>query len=80
MVNKSSRKRTVKPLGRETHKRTSHVSQRSRAVLSGKLMVSISGLRGVVGESLTPEVVIKYANAFSVFSGREKIVVGGEGG
>ncbi len=42
-------------------------------------MVSISGLRGVVGESLTPEVVIKYANAFSVFSGREKIVVGGEG-
>lgn len=33
-----------------------------------KLMVSISGLRGVVGDTLTPETVIKYANAFAGFS------------
>jgi phosphomannomutase len=42
-------------------------------------MVSISGLRGVVGESLTPEVVVKYANAFSTLSGRKKIVIGRDG-
>ncbi len=42
-------------------------------------MVSISGLRGIVGESLTPEVVIKYANAFSKFTGRKKVVVGRDG-
>ncbi len=43
------------------------------------LIVSISGLRGVVGESLTPETVIKYANAFASFSKRKKIVVGRDG-
>jgi phosphomannomutase len=43
------------------------------------LIVSISGLRGVVGESLTPETVIKYANAFARFSKRKKIVVGRDG-
>jgi phosphomannomutase len=42
-------------------------------------MVSISGIRGVVGESLTPEVVLKYANAFSAFSDRKKVVVGRDG-
>ena len=29
------------------------------------LMVSISGIRGIVGESLTPEVIVKYAGAFA---------------
>ncbi len=42
-------------------------------------MVSISGLRGIVGDSLTPEVVIKYASAFSRFSGKRKIVIGRDG-
>ncbi len=43
------------------------------------LIVSISGLRGVVGDSLVPETVIKYANAFARFSNNKKIVVGRDG-
>ncbi len=31
------------------------------------LMVSISGVRGIVGESLTPEVVVNYASAFGQY-------------
>jgi phosphomannomutase len=31
------------------------------------LMVSISGIRGIVGESLTPEVVIRYSSAFGEY-------------
>jgi phosphomannomutase len=34
------------------------------------LMVSISGIRGVVGESLTPEVAVKYASAFGEYCKR----------
>jgi phosphomannomutase len=44
------------------------------------LMVSVSGIRGRVGESLTPEVVARYAAAFGAWSiargGSRQIVVG----
>jgi len=44
------------------------------------LMVSVSGIRGRVGESLTPEIVASYAAGFGVWalkrSGSAKIVVG----
>jgi len=40
------------------------------------LMVSVSGVRGVVGEGLTPEVVLKYASAFGEYLGGGKVVVG----
>ena len=44
------------------------------------LMVSVSGIRGRVGESLTPEVVSHYAGAFGVWAARKSqgrpIVVG----
>jgi phosphomannomutase len=43
------------------------------------LMVSVSGVRGVVGESLTPEVVVKYAAAFGQYCNGGKIVVGRDG-
>lgn len=43
------------------------------------LMVSISGIRGTVGDSLTPEVVMKYASAFAEYCGRGTIVVGRDG-
>ena len=43
------------------------------------LMVSISGIRGVVGESLTPETVVKYTAAFSEYCGRKAIVLGRDG-
>ncbi|OLD58026.1 MAG: phosphoglucosamine mutase [Ignavibacteria bacterium 13_1_40CM_2_61_4] len=43
------------------------------------LMVSISGIRGVVGESLTPEVIVKYARSFAQYSNRGAIVIGRDG-
>ncbi len=41
-----------------------------------KLMVSVSGIRGIYGESLTAEIAMKYAAHFGIFSDRGKIVVG----
>jgi phosphomannomutase len=48
------------------------------------LMVSISGIRGVVGESLTPEVIVRYASAFGEYCLKRSettptIVVGRDG-
>jgi phosphomannomutase len=43
------------------------------------LMVSISGIRGVVGESLTPETIIKYASAYAIYCNRGHIIVGRDG-
>jgi phosphomannomutase len=43
------------------------------------LMVSISGVRGIVGESLTPDVVIRYASSFSEYAAGGKIVIGYDG-
>ena len=46
----------------------------------GGLMVSVSGIRGRVGEALTPEVVARYAAAFGAWSlaqgGSRRVVVG----
>jgi phosphomannomutase len=39
-------------------------------------MVSISGVRGIVGESLTPEIVRKYALAFGTYMKKSPIIVG----
>lgn len=39
-------------------------------------MVSVSGVRGVVGETLTPFEIVKFVSAFAEFSGRGKIMVG----
>ncbi|MBM2841720.1 MAG: Phosphoglucosamine mutase, partial [Bacteroidetes bacterium] len=47
------------------------------------LMVSISGVRGVVGESLTPEVVVKYVAAYGTYCKRKAknptVVLGRDG-
>jgi phosphomannomutase len=48
------------------------------------LMVSISGIRGVVGESLTPEVAVRYSSAFGEYcrkrsSSAPTVVVGRDG-
>lgn len=40
------------------------------------LMVSISGIRGIVGDGLTPEVIIKYTSAYADFVGQGKVIVG----
>jgi phosphomannomutase len=48
------------------------------------LMISISGIRGIVGETLTPFVAVKYAAAFGKYCGRSAeeaptVVVGRDG-
>ncbi|NOR15081.1 MAG: hypothetical protein GQ544_05215 [Candidatus Aminicenantes bacterium] len=40
------------------------------------LKISISGVRGVVGDSLTPQLVARFALAFGSYQGRGKILVG----
>jgi len=41
-----------------------------------KLMESVSGIRGIVGDTLTTELVLSFAKRLGVFSGRGKVVVG----
>ena len=43
------------------------------------LIVSVSGLRGVVGGSLTPEVAVRYARAFADTLPAGPIVIGRDG-
>jgi phosphomannomutase len=42
----------------------------------GTLMSSISGIRGIVGDGLEPEVIIKHTNAYAEFIGSGKVVIG----
>jgi phosphomannomutase len=39
-------------------------------------MVSISGIRGIIGDGLDPKTIIKYTNAYAEFIGKGKVVVG----
>lgn len=43
------------------------------------LMISISGIRGIVGDSLTPGVIVKYAAAYAEYCNRGLIVLGRDG-
>lgn len=43
------------------------------------LIKSISGIRGIVGESLTPDAVVRYAEAFARFAKSGPIVIGRDG-
>lgn len=43
------------------------------------LMVSISGIRGIIGNGLDPEVLVKYTSAYADFCGKGKIVLGRDG-
>lgn len=40
------------------------------------LMVSVSGIRGIVGDGLDPEVIVKYVSAYADLLGGGKVVVG----
>ena len=40
------------------------------------LKVSIAGVRGVVGSSITPQVVSDFAQAFGGFVGRGQVLIG----
>jgi phosphomannomutase len=43
------------------------------------LIRSISGIRGIIGDGLTPDIIIKYAAAFSQIRPKGKIVIGRDG-
>ncbi|MBN1348531.1 phosphoglucosamine mutase [candidate division KSB1 bacterium] len=43
-----------------------------------RLMISVSGIRGIVGETLTPDVIVNFAEAYGTFCGPGKIVVGSD--
>lgn len=43
------------------------------------LMVSVSGIRGIIGAGLEPEILVKYTSAFADFCGKGPIVVGRDG-
>jgi len=43
------------------------------------LMVSVSGIRGIIGNGLDPEVLVKYASAYADFCGKGKIILGSDG-
>lgn len=44
--------------------------------MASRLMKSVSGIRGVVGETMTPELVVEVGAAFSRFCGKGAIVLG----
>jgi phosphomannomutase len=43
------------------------------------LMVSVSGIRGIIGDGLDPEVIVNYISAYADFCGKGKIVLGCDG-
>ena len=43
------------------------------------LMVSISGIRGIVGDGLDPQTIVKYASAYADFCRKGKIILGSDG-
>jgi len=43
------------------------------------LMVSVSGIRGIVGNGIDPNTIVKYASAYADFCGKGKIVIGSDG-
>lgn len=43
------------------------------------LMVSVSGVRGIIGDGLDPDVLVKYTSAYADFCGKGKIVLGSDG-
>lgn len=41
-----------------------------------ELMVSVSGIRGIVGEALNPETILKYVSGYAEYINGKKIVIG----
>lgn len=44
--------------------------------MNQELIMSVSGVRGIAGKTLTPSVLTRFAKAFGTFSGPGKIIVG----
>jgi phosphomannomutase len=43
------------------------------------LMVSVSGIRGIIGNGLDPQTIVKYTSAYADFCGKGKIILGSDG-
>ncbi|KAA3619933.1 MAG: phosphoglucosamine mutase [Calditrichaeota bacterium] len=41
-----------------------------------RLMISVSGIRGIVGEGLTPEIITQFAQAFGTYCESKPVVIG----
>ena len=41
-------------------------------------MISVSGIRGIIGEGLTPELVTQFAQAFGTYCEGRPVVIGGD--
>ncbi len=50
-----------------------------KKIIMKEPIISISGIRGIFGESLTPENIVKYVTAFAKYTGGKKIVIGRDG-
>lgn len=46
--------------------------------MSDKLLISVSGVRGVVGSALTADVALRFASAFGTFLKAGKVAIGGD--
>lgn len=46
--------------------------------MTRNLMTSVSGVRGIIGESLTPDVIIKYVSVFGQRNSGKAVIVGGD--
>lgn len=44
--------------------------------LTKPLMISMSGIRGIVGENLTPEIAVQFGKAFGTYLKNKKVVIG----
>ncbi len=42
----------------------------------GTLMVSVSGIRGIYGDSLTPDIILKYVSAYAAYCKGKTIILG----
>lgn len=51
-------------------------SKNSKYICMSRLMISVAGIRGIVGETLTPEIAAMYARTFSAFLPEGTIVIG----
>jgi len=40
------------------------------------LMVSVSGIRGIIGDGLEPQIIVKYSSAYADFIGKGKVIIG----
>jgi phosphomannomutase len=58
------------------HIKTIFVYINEIGVLMPTLMVSISGIRGIVGDGLDPQVLVRFTSAYADFIGKGKVVVG----